>query len=379
MDEQFIEHLSGIYTDLMDLKPLHQEYRTDVLIKEDDEVSLFEFIKAFYAATGITKDEMLIGNDVYFDEYYELDFDYEQHPEVIVPYGPAFLAMLGDPKLVTEFDLHLHENPGIRLIVAHMSKNVDVLDLLSYDRCCMVRAVVAENMNTGDRALKMLGQDPFMYSREIALKRLVDFDPMSPDLVDDFEISECVCNEQLERPSLHDFFDEHGLEIPATVQIFEEQATEFGDWHWATQPFPTRWQDYSLLETVEYLKGPIPDQYSLNHAGHGVNSYSLNFRFALGDLAIFAQTGWGGAYMDSDEQMRAWEEIEIRLSTIMLNAPVSGFDSSYIRKYLIVYSNFRINGAVEFWQHTEGQWTQLEQLNSLDAIQEYLESEYEGN
>ena len=132
-----------------------------------------------------------------------------------------------------------------------------------------------------------------------------------------------------------------------------------------------------MLETVEYLKGPIPDQYSLNHAGHGVNSYSLNFRFALGDLAIFAQTGWGGAYMDSDEQMRAWEEIEIRLSTIMLNAPVSGFDSSYIRKYLIVYSNFRINGAVEFWQHTEGQWTQLEQLNSLDAIQEYLESEYE--
>ena len=176
MDEQFIEHLSGIYTDLMDLKPLHQEYRTDVLIKEDDEVSLFEFIKAFYAATGITKDEMLIGNDVYFDEYYELDFDYEQHPEVIVPYGPAFLAMLGDPKLVTEFDLHLHENPGIRLIVAHMSKNVDVLDLLSYDRCCMVRAVVAENMNTGDRALKMLGQDPFIYSREIALKRLVDFE-----------------------------------------------------------------------------------------------------------------------------------------------------------------------------------------------------------
>ena len=75
MDEQFIEHLSGIYTDLMDLKPLHQEYRTDVLIKEDDEVSLFEFIKAFYAATGITKDEMLIGNDVCFDEYYELDFD----------------------------------------------------------------------------------------------------------------------------------------------------------------------------------------------------------------------------------------------------------------------------------------------------------------
>ena len=132
-----------------------------------------------------------------------------------------------------------------------------------------------------------------------------------------------------------------------------------------------------MIETVEYLKGPIPDQYSLNHAGHGVNSYSLNFRFALGDLAIFAQTGWGGAYMNSDEQARTWEELEIQLSTIMLNTPVAGFDSSYIRKYLIVYSNFRINGAVEFWQYIQGQWTHLTELGSLDAIQEYLESEYE--
>ena len=132
-----------------------------------------------------------------------------------------------------------------------------------------------------------------------------------------------------------------------------------------------------MLETVEYLKGLIPDQHSLNHVGHGVNSYSLNFRFALGGLAIFAQTGWGGAYMNSEEQTRTWEELEIQLSTIMLNTPVAGFDSSSFRKYLIVYSNFRINGAVEFWQYIEGQWNQVEQLNSLDAIQEYLESQYE--
>ena len=378
MDEHFIEHLSGIYIDLRDLKPLHQRYRADVLAKEeDDEVSLIPFIRAFYKATEIPTDLALVGDEVFFEDFYDLDFNYEQHPEILMPYGPAFLALLGDPEFVTEFGLHLHDNPGVRLLVAHMTKDEQVLDLLSYDRCCMVRAQVAENMNTGARALEMLAQDPFTYVREIADERLVDFSPYAPDLVNDFEISECVCNENIERPSMLDFFDEHAFEIPATVQIFEEQATEFGDWHWATQPFPTRWQDYSMLETVEYLKGPIPDQYSLNHAGHGVNSYSLNFRFALGDLAIFAQTGWGGAYMNSDEQTRTWEELEIQLSAIMLNTPVAGFDSSYIRKYLIVYSNFRINGAVEFWQYVEGQWTHLTQLGSLDAIQEYLESQYE--
>jgi hypothetical protein len=377
MDEQFIEHLSGIYTDLMDLEPLHQRYSPEVLVKEDDEVSLSAFIRAFYKATRVSENQLLIGNEIYFEDFGELDFYYEQHPEIFLPYGPAFLALIGDPYLVTEFGLHLHENPGVRLIVAHMTKSEDVLDLLSYDRCCMVRAQVAENQNTGEKALKMLGQDPFTYVREMAMTRLVDFDPISPELVNDFEISECVCNQEMERPSLHDFFDENGLEIPITVQIFEEQASEFGPWHWATQPFPTRWQDYMMNETVEYLKGPIPDQYSLNHAGHGINSYSLNFRFALGDLAIFAQTGWGGAYMETDEQVRRWDDLNLKLSTIMIKTPVDGFDSSYVRKYLIVYSDFRIQNQVEFWQNTDGTWSHLTHLSSLEAIQEYLESQYE--
>jgi hypothetical protein len=361
----------------MDLEPLHQRYSPEVLVKEDDEVSLSAFIRAFYKATRVSENQLLIGNEVYFEDFGELDFNYEQHPEIVLPYGPAFLALIGDPDLVTEFGLHLHENPGVRLIVAHMTKSEDVLDLLSYDRCCMVRAQVAENKKTGERALKMLGQDPFTYVREMAVTRLVDFDPMSPELVNDFEISECVCNTDIERHSPDDVFFDLGMDIPPVTQRFDEEITEFGNWQWATQPFPTRWQDYMMEETVEYLKGPIPDQYSLNHAGHGINSYSLNFRFALGDLAIFAQTGWGGAYMQTDEQANRWDDLQQSLCEIMLGAPLDGFDSSYIRKYLIVYSDFRIEGKIEFWQNTDGHWSQLSQLSSFDAIQEYLQSQYE--
>jgi hypothetical protein len=377
MDEHFIEHLSGIYTDLMDLEPLHQRYSPEVLVKEDDEVSLSAFIRAFYKATRVSENQLLIGNEVFFEDFGELDFNYEQHPEIVLPYGPAFLALIGDPDLVTEFGLHLHENPGVRLIVAHMTTSEGVLDLLSYDRCCMVRAQVAENKNTGDRALKMLGQDPFTYVRELAMTRLVGFDPISPELVNDFEISECVCNTDIERHSPDDVFFDLGMDIPPVTQRFDEEIAEFGNWQWATQPFPTRWQDYMMNETVEYLKGPVPDQYSLNHAGHGVNSYSLNFRFALGDLAIFAQTGWGGAYMQTDDQVRRWDELQQSLCEIMLGAPLDGFDSSYIRKYLIVYSDFRIEGKIEFWQNADGNWSHLTQLSSFDEIQEYLQSQYE--
>jgi Golgi nucleoside diphosphatase len=61
----------------------------------------------------------------------------------------------------------------------------------------------------------------------------------------------------------------------------------------------------------------------------------------------------------------------------MIKTPVDGFDSSYVRKYLIVYSDFRIQNQVEFWQNTDGTWSHLTHLSSLEAIQEYLESQYE--
>ena len=44
MDEQFREHLAGIYLDLMDLEPMQQSYPPEVIVNEDDKVSLIEFI-----------------------------------------------------------------------------------------------------------------------------------------------------------------------------------------------------------------------------------------------------------------------------------------------------------------------------------------------
>ena len=377
MDEQFREHLAGIYLDLMDLEPMQQSYPPEVIVNEDDKVSLIEFIRDFYAATQLNIEASLMGIEVFFEDYYDLDFHYEQHPQIMVPYGPAFLAMLGDPKMVARFELNLHENAGVRLLVAHFTSSAKILDLLSYDRCCMVRAEVAENEHTSEKSLSMLAGDPFIHVRDIASRKLEQLEVDSPAYVKDLEISACVCNKDMEKPSIEEFFNQHGLDIPVTVPIFEDEATEFGEWHWATQPFPTRWQDYLMIETVEYLKGPIPDQYSINHAGHGVNSYSLNFRYALGDLAIFAQLGWGGVYMDSGAQESAWDELQSSLSSIMISVPTDGFDSSYIRKYLIVFSEFRIGSKIQFWVRSCDEWVQRADLDSFQAIQAYLESQYD--
>ena len=376
MDDQFSEHLASIYLDLRDLEPSQQMYTADDIFKEDETVSLSHLIRTFYGATEISQNLSLINNEVCFDDFYDQDVFNEQHKEIVLPYGPAFLALLGDPDYVERFNLHLHENAGVRLIVANLTKSEDWLDLLSYDRCCMVRAEVAGNQNVGERALGMLAQDPFSHVRDSASVMFSQSQPLQTDLINDFEISSCVCNPQAKENSIDDFFHSQGLDIPVLTQSFEKEASEFGRWHWATQPFPSRWQDYSLVESVEYLKGPIPDQYSLNHAGHGINSYSLNFRHALGDIAIFAQSAWGGAYQSASAQADAWDELQSRLSSLMIRMPVDGPDTSYVRKYLIVYSDFRIENKVEFWQQSNGNWTQLEKINSFELIVDYLDLAY---
>ena len=89
IDEPFKEHIRGIIEDLSDLEPMQQHYRADILIEEDDEVSLIEFIKAFYSVTKIKPDSDLIFLENYIEPYDNMEAPTDQHQEVLGPYGPA--------------------------------------------------------------------------------------------------------------------------------------------------------------------------------------------------------------------------------------------------------------------------------------------------
>ena len=373
ISEPFKEHIRGIIEDLSDLEPMHQRYRTDILMKEDDEVSLIEFIKAFYSVTKISQDSDLIFLENYIEPYDNMEAPTDQHQEVIVPYGPAILALLGDPDLVSEFNLERFPNPGIRLLVAHFSRNPAILDHLSYDRCVLVRAEVVTNSSSKSETKERLKEDPFVHVRHLAEGEIVEQEEGDGSLIGNLDMESCVCFETEINEGFDDFFStKHSLEYPPITLRFEEEITDFGFWNWATQPFPTRWQDYSLNESLEYLKGPIPDQYSLNHAGHGVNSYSLNFRHALGNLAIFAQCAWGGAYIGSASKDDPWEELQQRLAVVLLDNSDWNSDEIRERKYLLIYSDFRIGKNPELWQNNEGTWIHVETVKNWEDVSEFL-------
>lgn len=374
--EEQCEHLEGIYIELRDLKPSQQRYRDDVLIKDEREYSIADFMGLFYDATKLPVDSGLMAITNYIDSDKNENFP-PLHGEMFLPYGAGFLALLNWPEIGEKFHLERNANPAVRLIVAYFSNDQEILNSLSFDRCVLVRAEVAANSATSDETRYRLAQDPFLLVREQAGMRLAELPQVDVSLLYDFDVDGCVCDVDNDQADFEDFFDEEGLERPMVAVHMQNELIEFGKWHWATQPFPTRRDDYSLDETVKYLKGAVADQYSLNHAGHGVNSYSLNFRHVAGDMAMIVQVGWGGVYMDKEEVTRKWDSVVQEIdTTLQLTADIS--DEIYKRKFLIVSSDFRMEQELELWGNLGGKWVLISEVKDWVSSNEYLFEYYDA-
>jgi hypothetical protein len=48
----------------------------------------------------------------------------------------------------------------------------------------------------------------------------------------------------------------------------------------------------------EAIAGETADYVAISHAGHGINSYGLNYHLVYRQVALFTQDGWGGGYMN---------------------------------------------------------------------------------
>ena len=369
------EKITKIFLEFLDLEPKHREFTNKELMNITQEIALPEFLDSVY----LTKRFDQISNLFYLTNVLQFSSfpKKNEHCAIFVPIGHALLVLAEGIDSFEDFQFNLHPNPGIRLLVAFNTNSKEILDQLSYDRCALVRAEVAKNKSTPNETLDrlagkfMYSYDPFTYVRQ----NLVDISNSNAkehteDLVYNLDLSQCVCNHSDKNYDFEEFFENNNLEVPVITTFFERDITNFGNWNWATQPYPDRMQDY-LFESIEYLKGPIPDQYSLNHAGHGINSYSLNLRCAIGNLAILAQVGWGGGYMDSSDQANRWDEIQQILSTFLLRHGDFNSTEIKLRKYLIIYSDFRLEEP-ELWVRAKSKWLKLEYIHDWDQILDYL-------
>lgn len=347
----------------------------DEVLQSCAEISFFANYEAFFEATKVRINPILEGLMRYVDSEDDPERQREKHPDLFVPYGPSFIALLQKEETSGSFDFFSHTNPGIRAIFASYATNKDVLEFLSCDPCALVRLAVAYNEHTTTPSLNRLAQDPYSDVREGAGMRLPILPSVDFSLIDSILMSNCACAEMGDEEECEEFFESHRLDLPMIPQHLSEKILKMGSWHWATQPFPTRWDDYSLVETVAYLKGRVPDQFSVNHAGHGMNSYSLNLRLVCGDLGMIVQMPMGGVYMDSKQSESDWEEICGRTSFILM---VAGdiCDEIRERKYLVISSSFRLEKPIELWKNSESGWSLLNEVNNWDILRDYMVAEY---
>jgi len=110
----------------------------------------------------------------------------------------------------------------------------------------------------------------------------------------------------------HDLFD-YMEKIKLEVPFYAFELSRFlvpeirgKGWRHVDGPDITPLDDY-LQRSFELAKeNPISPHFALNFAGHGVNSYSINTRMVIGPILVVAQYGWGGVYMNHNDQRAKW-------------------------------------------------------------------------
>ena len=96
-----------------------------------------------------------------------------------------------------------------------------------------------------------------------------------------------------------------GLSPPPVPLALQPAFRQRDDWFFASRemdPFAM----YMFGEYVDEAVAASPENYvAISHAGHGINSYAITYHLVYGRLALFAQTIWGGVYLDRDDSNAA--------------------------------------------------------------------------
>lgn len=215
----------------------------------------------------------------------------------------------------------------VRMLMAACSEDSETIDALAHDSCALVRQA-ARAGNGSER-----------YGRSSLVTRADD------------ELTACgsACDDGFADLAAN-LVHVH-LAIPDLPAAVEHGTRKFGVWHWATQPSPTPAQDY-LPSEYEHLRGPIVDQFSVSHGGHGFNSWALNLRLATGNFALAAHTLWGGMITGTPTSTPAWSDICDVAALVADVAEIEWLPRTYRpRDWLLTFSDFR---DTEF--APEGSW-----------------------
>lgn len=151
--------------------------------------------------------------------------------------------------------------------------------------------------------------------------------------------------------------EEAGLVVPELARRFAEAKllTRFDPWRTATAAWPLPFQDYMFDGMARMLRGPVPQQFAISHAGHGINSYGLNLRAAVGPVVVMGQVGWGGVYGGEEDDER-WRVLAEGLDLLTHGIALTHHGRLEQRRWLVVHSNFRLGPMPTLLRFDGARW-----------------------
>jgi hypothetical protein len=99
---------------------------------------------------------------------------------------------------------------------------------------------------------------------------------------------------------MRELFEAEGLIAPPVPAALEPSVVEQEPWVYTTRDIDPMGMYMFGPYILEAVTKPLDDYFAVSHAGHGVNSYGLNYHLVYGPIALFAQTAWGGVYVDAE-------------------------------------------------------------------------------
>jgi hypothetical protein len=135
-------------------------------------------------------------------------------------------------------------------------------------------------------------------------------------------------------------FQGAGLTVPPVPSALRPSVRKLGDWVFATREVDP--MAMYLFRDPAAMVTDTPDFVAVSHAGHGVNSYSINYQLRYGPVAVCAQVAWGGVYSDPETTAADVRQMFDHCARLIaaVEATTPRFEGS-ARCLLVVQSDFR--------------------------------------
>jgi len=112
-------------------------------------------------------------------------------------------------------------------------------------------------------------------------------------------------------------------------------------WQWGTRKFDAMEHYLFREDFIESLlsEPALTPRFMISHAGHGINSYSINVHIVTESAIVFTQAGWGGAF---SSESRDAEEVNAMMESVAAFLEHSErIPPAPEERHVLIMSNFR--------------------------------------